>query len=95
MATIDADNLEFCDDCVQAIANGEGTDAHTEAMVAIWGTGPNGVVGLVLSSRCKECIDEECMDEEESCEGWFSWSRCDGCGSSLGGDRYPGAHMVS
>jgi hypothetical protein len=84
MATVDADNLEFCVDCVQAIANGEGTDAHTEAMVAIWGAGPNGVIGLVLDLP----IDEDFAP-------WFSWSRCDGCGSTLGGDRYPGAHLVS
>lgn len=82
MATIDADDLEFCIDCVMLIANGEGTDAHTEAMVAIWGEGINGVMGLVLSCP-------------EDCEGWFSWSECDGCGSSLGGDRHPGAHLVS
>lgn len=25
----------------------------------------------------------------EDCEGGFSWSRCDGCGSTLGGDRHP------
>jgi hypothetical protein len=27
--------------------------------------------------------DEECLYE-----GWFSWSRCEGCGSKLGGTRY-------
>lgn len=89
MATIDADELEFCTDCVFMIANGEGTDAHMEAMVSIWGEGIRGVLGLALSSHCKECIDED-----EPCEGWFSWSRCDGCGSSLGGDRQPGAHII-
>jgi hypothetical protein len=25
---------------------------------------------------------------EDDCEGWFSWRDCDGCGSSLGGDRH-------
>jgi hypothetical protein len=25
----------------------------------------------------------------EDCEGEFSWSSCDGCGSTLGGDRHP------
>ncbi len=26
---------------------------------------------------------------DEDCEGGFSWSQCDGCGSTLGGDRHP------
>ena len=25
----------------------------------------------------------------EDCEGGFSWSSCNGCGSTLGGDRHP------
>ncbi len=27
----------------------------------------------------------------EECEGWFSSSQCDGCGSMLAGDRHPAA----
>ena len=90
MATIDADNLEFCTDCVQIIANGEvtGSDGNditnriNAAQVEIWGQGIDGALGLVLT----------CPDD---CEGWFSWSPCDGCGSTLGGDRHPGAHLMS
>lgn len=82
MATINVDNLEFCVDCCMAIANGEATDAHMGEMIELWGEGINGVLGLVLSCS-------------EDCEGWFSWTPCDGCGSSLGGDRHPGAHIVS
>ena len=26
---------------------------------------------------------------QEGCEGWFSWSSCDRCGSRLGGERHP------
>lgn len=37
------------------------------------------------------CLGPECEyaegDPEHSCETYFSWSQCDGCGSSLGGDR--------
>lgn len=88
MATVDADNLEFCTDCVMLIANGEvfnseGRDIAQEVsdrQVAIWGEGINGVLGLVLACP-------------EDCDGWFSWSQCDGCGSTLGGDRHPGAHL--
>lgn len=90
MATIDADDLEFCTDCVMLIANGEVTDSEgndiaaeiAAKQMAIWGEGINGVMGLVLSCP-------------EDCEGWFSDFTCDGCGSELYGDRHPGAHLVS
>lgn len=89
MATIDADNLEFCTDCVMLIANGEViesdgndiTDQVNAMQVDIWGTGVNGALGLTLNCP-------------EDCEGWFSWSDCDGCGSNLGGDRHPGVHII-
>ena len=39
------------------------------------------------------CLGAECEyadgDDEHACESSFSWSDCDSCGSSLGGDRYP------
>lgn len=25
----------------------------------------------------------------EDCDGWFSWSSCDGCGNTDGGERHP------
>lgn len=46
----------------------------------------------------EECGDEDCTDEahehehSEECddsESYFSWSPCDTCGSTLGGDRTP------
>ncbi len=90
MAHIDADELEFCIDCVMLIANGEVTDSDgndigpsvANAQTEIWGFGIDGALGLVLA----------CPDD---CEGWFSWSECDGCGSTPGGDRHPGAHLSS
>lgn len=90
MAHVDADNLEFCTDCVMLLANGEviGSDGHdisddiNAAQVLIWGSGINGALGLVL-------------DCPENCDGEFSTSMCDGCGSYVAGDRHPGAHIVS
>ena len=47
------------------------------------------------SPGCAECLPtynaEEPGDDwhDLANEGGFSWSRCDGCGSSFGGDRYP------
>ncbi len=40
---------------------------------------------------CSDCPDEQ--DEAVGDEGGFSWSGCDCCGSSLGGDRYA-AHFI-
>jgi hypothetical protein len=40
------------------------------------------------------CAGSECEysdgDEDHQCESSFSWSQCDSCGTSLGGDRHPG-----
>lgn len=39
------------------------------------------------------CLGAKCEyaegDENHQCEGGFSWSECDSCGTVLGGDRYP------
>jgi hypothetical protein len=46
---------------------------------------------------CSECgleDDSEDSDVDSASESHFSWSSCDACGSSLGGDRHP-AHGVS
>lgn len=81
MATIIADGLEVCGNCAQIIANGEindGTDAGERtaaAQVGIWG---KDAIGLVL-------------DYDADFEPYFSYSSCDGCGSTLGGDRWPAA----
>ncbi len=87
--------LEVCVDCLQILANGSlGGDEEyrtTEEVVAdmarIW----EGNLGQITLGRLQEEDEtqeqfEENRDSED--EGWFSMSRCDGCGSSLGGDRY-------
>ena len=44
------------------------------------------------------CLGIECEyangDEEHSCEASFSWSQCDSCGSTLGGDRLPASGIT-
>ena len=39
------------------------------------------------------CLGAQCEhadgDDNHQCEASFSWSQCDSCGSTLGGDRYP------
>jgi hypothetical protein len=53
-----------------------------------------------ICTGCPTCFEhaedpDNPTDEEReaSSEGHFSWSECDSCGSTLGGDRYP-AHGV-
>lgn len=53
-----------------------------------------------LTSRCATCNPDDLQDDEYSAatdsagdEGGFSWQSCEGCGSSLGGNRYA-AHGV-
>lgn len=47
---------------------------HAARMNAHW----PGEDGWELSPNC-----------HQECDGEFSWSSCDGCGSTLGGDRHP------
>lgn len=46
--------------------------------------------GYTVAPGCRgpECEHAE-GDEEHRCEPNFSWSQCDSCGSTLGGDREP------
>jgi hypothetical protein len=75
--------LEICVDCTMFVANGEVFDGsgnditidHAERMREQWG---DKLIHMVLSCP-------------EGCEGWFSMSDCDGCGSPLGGERHPAA----
>ena len=58
-----------------------------------------GVFFFSVASACKGCdtceLPDDATDEdyEMAREASFSWSSCDSCGSSLGGDRHP-AHGV-
>lgn len=69
-----------CVDCTMVIANGDTSGivdlAAWEAGVAARNACDGGRLRVVLAC-------------DEDCEGWFSWSSCDFCGSQLGGDRHP------
>ena len=86
-ATSETYTLDVCVDCVQLIANGEVIDAegediageHAERMEQQW---PDAHLTLGATD-CEHCPDEHGQD----CEPWFAWSPCDGCGSTLGGNR--------
>lgn len=89
------EDLEVCTDCAMLIANGFVADGITgydisqeiaDAQIALWGGGPDGAAGLVLASRGDVWEDDD--------EPHFSWNRCDGCGSTDGGDRFAAAHIA-
>lgn len=80
----EAVDLKICVDCLQMIANGEGPEGHEAAMTAHLGEGADVTLG---------CLDPECDDD--GTEGGFSWSSCDGCGSTLGGDRFHATQWVT
>jgi hypothetical protein len=52
--------------------------------------------GFILTTGIATKVCEQCSDwyEEEVDEGSFSWTRCESCGSSLGGQRYV-AHLIA
>ena len=71
-------------------ANGEccPDDDHGGDGIAPWSIdqGPGTTITMGAGREDHFC-DEN--DEECECEQYgFSWSACDGCGSSLGGDRF-------
>lgn len=79
-------DIQVCSDCLMMIANGTTGDydgapddaEHDAAMDALW---PDAD-GWDITPNCSE-----------DCEGGFSWSPCEGCGSPLGGDRHPAVAM--
>jgi hypothetical protein len=79
--------LEVCSDCLFWLANGEVTDsngdditaAHVAKMVTVWGEGFDITPGSIGA---------------DDGEAFFSWRQCDGCGSTLGGDRHSATAWV-
>lgn len=96
MPNFDITKLSVCTVCIHLLANGEfndGTDAAEVAgngMARIWG---NDAIHLVPGGghRDNEC-DGECDGECDNLG--FSWSSCDGCGESLGGDRHAATALI-
>lgn len=76
--------IDICTDCTYVIANGElpGDSEHTlSEHVAAMDAAQEGSTGITLNMP----------DYDDDPDGGvhFSWSSCDGCGSLLGGDRFP------
>ena len=87
MVAVTHADLAVCGDCLSLLANGTVSDdldgaadeAHAARMDAQW---PD--VEITLGSV--EPTDNDGLG--------FSWSACQGCGSTLGGDRYAATAWV-
>jgi hypothetical protein len=100
MGSFETIDIELCQDCLIYLANGEyeppdpkywpdepaSMEELQERIDVYWP--PEEEWQLIAGGRC-----EYCEDEEEECEGSFSWTSCDCCGSGLGGNRYHGTAM--
>jgi len=104
VSTNETHDASVCGDCLMWIANGEpplsdpatGADLNEEgeaAWVDAWVTRNAGTYWVCSSWPTAD--GEEWTDEDQyygrDVESCFSWSSCDACGSTLGGDRHPAA----
>ena len=85
--------ISICADCVYFLAYGRldgqtmddnpGADVvHAAKMQAQWGD-------TEITPGCDStCTKHGAVDDRyDDPKPWFSWSSCDGCGTTLGGDR--------
>lgn len=72
--TLTPSEIEICQDCLLILVNGEGPDDVAKALAHRW------PVGTITLGRLGS--------DEDQFDAFFSWQSCDGCGSTLGGDRY-------
>lgn len=96
MSERDTCTLWVCVDCLMSEATGSASDDPDYVPDcepwSLWSDGDAQRItsGLVWSEHCDDCAyahgdtSADCECEQVS----FSWSRCDGCGSHLGGSRY-------
>ena len=88
--------LSVCADCMETEAYGQARESRDLTV----DRPPLGLIpaGADISSGCLDCepcAHPDCGPSPVCGCGYgdpghgFSWSSCDGCGSSLGGNRYP------
>ena|SRR5262247_1617336 len=88
-------DMAICTDCLLDMANGEcGNETEhgctDEVRTATW-TGWRGGSATLgrFTDECGHDWHTQAEEHTEQCEQLgFSWSSCDMCGSSLGGDRH-------
>jgi len=81
-----------CCDCMFTHANGEtgaNPDREPWNLLEREPEGTSVTMGLLHEEHeCSKKDDPDCQDECECETQEFSWSRCEGCGSPLGGSRH-------
>lgn len=100
MAEFDITEIKVCVVCMHLMCNGEyndGTDAAekcAERQDLVWGGNQKYFTpGFGCDSDC----DRDQSDESHECTEFdqgFSWTSCDGCEDTLGGDRYLAYVMI-
>jgi hypothetical protein len=95
--------LWVCYDCMATDVNGEASDdpdsTPDREPWSLWSTEDSSTVylGLIDSEHAEDCPRREGdkMYLDCSCEEMdFSWSACEGCGSTLGGSRHAFTYFV-
>lgn len=95
MAQFDITEIKVCTVCIHLMCNGEyndGTDAAekcAERQDLVWGSNQRY---FTPGSDC----DEDCTEDHEhtELEQGFSWTSCDGCEDTDGGERYLAYVMI-
>lgn len=84
--------VDVCEDCLMAHAGVVGGPEPTPEPLCLIPEDAEITDGCL---ECEPCGHSDCANGA-ACEcGWgdpghgFSWSACEGCGSTLGGNRYP------
>lgn len=86
--------ISICVDCLAFLANGTTGDSpdakddaeHAADMAREWGVGTEITLGRMR--ELDESEEDFETDAEDGHHDGFSWHPCQGCGSTLGGDRY-------
>lgn len=91
--TRESATIWVCIDCMLMHANGETSESPDREPWSAVGDDVETTMGLLSEEHNEECdvrktgswpANYECDCERRE----FSWSSCDGCGSSLGGERH-------
>jgi hypothetical protein len=83
-----------CTDCMILDVNGDepvDPDPTQPLPWALWADAKMGDTTPGITREAHTCDDPDSWERGEDCgceEREFSWSPCDGCGSSLGGTRH-------
>jgi hypothetical protein len=80
-ANVEMHRIEMCPDCVLITANGEPGGDPADFDLDRWSAG----VENLWPHADGWSFGNGWSDPDA--EPWFSWSPCEGCGSTLGGDR--------